>query len=335
MILITGGTGLLGSHLLYALLKEGNKVRAIKRSTSNLAEVKRIFSFYTDKEDELFKNIQWVDADLLVPESLDKAFTGISHVYHAAALVSFDPRDKAKLIKNNREVSANVVNACLQHKVKKLLHVSSTSALGSSQNGELINEECIWSPDKFNTGYSISKFKSEMEVWRGIEEGLSAVIVNPSIILGPGFWNRGSASMFSNIKKGLKFYSEGVTGFIGVEDVAQFMIKLMNSDISGERFILNSENLSYHEAFDLIAASLKVKAPSVEASPFLSGMAWRLDAFRSYFGVPRVITKEAVRASMNICRFSNEKVKKATNMDFQKMKDVIEKTGKIYLKHEK
>ena len=193
----------------------------------------------------------------------------------------------------------------------------------------------MWTPDKMNTGYSISKFLSEMEVWRGIEEGLDAVIVNPSIILGPGFWHKGSSSMFTTIGKGLRFYTHGVTGYVGVEDVVNAMIALMESDIKSERFILNSENLSYKELFTMIAGELGVKPPSTEASPILASIAWRLDAFRSWFGPSRVITRETVQAGNNKTRFSNEKIRETLGIEFEDIQSVVRKTAQQFRKEEK
>jgi nucleoside-diphosphate-sugar epimerase len=330
MILITGASGLLGSHLLYILASQGMQVRATKRPTSDLEEVRKIFTCYNADPDEIFSKVEWVDADLMYPESLEPVFDKVEKVYHCAAYVSFDPRDRKSLINNNRIVTANIVNACLGYENIRLLHVSSTSALGASPNGEPVTEKMMWTPDKMNTGYSISKFLSEMEVWRGIEEGLNAVIVNPSIILGPGFWHKGSSSMFSNINKGLKYYMNGITGFVGVEDVVKAMVQLMESDIVNERFLLTSENLSYREVFSMIAEELNVDPPMIEATPFLANLAWRLDAFRSFFGMKRVITRETVHAGNNVSRFSNEKIKERLGIEFESVRDVIRKTAGKY-----
>ena len=330
MILVTGGTGLLGSHLLYALASKGEKIRALKRESSNLEEVKKVFSCYPCDSDKLFNRIEWQNADLTVPESIGEALDEVNRVYHAAAYVSFDPRDRKKIIENNRLVTASLVNACLEKKDIRFLHVSSTSALGAAINGEEVRENIIWTPGKMNTGYSVSKFLSEMEVWRGMEENLDALIVNPSIILGPGFWHKGSSSMFSNIKKGLRFYMNGVTGYVGVEDAVKCMIALMDSTISHERFILSAENLSYKEIFTLIASEMKVKAPSIEATPLLAGLAWRLDAFRSLFGGKRVITRETVRAGRSKVFFSNEKIKNQLGYEFESIKEVIRKTVRAF-----
>lgn len=323
MILVTGATGLLGSHLLYTLAASGESVRASFRPTSDLDEVKRVFSYYTDQPEEVFQQIDWVEADLMVPESFDKVFDEVDKVYHAAANVSFDPRDRKKLVNDNRRVTANIVNECLEKESIRLLHVSSTSAIGASRNGDPVDESLIWKPDKHNSGYSISKFLSEMEVWRGIEEGLDAVIVNPSIIFGPGLWHKGSSSMFTNIQKGLRYYTEGVTGFVGVEDVVKSMIALMNSNVSGERFIISSENLSYKDVFTMIAEEMGKDPPHIKANPILAGLAWRLDAFRSWFGLPRVITRETVRAGAYRNYFSNEKIKNEIGIEFEEVRDVV------------
>ena len=331
MILVTGGTGLLGSHLLYSLLNSGKLVRAIKRESSDLSEVKKVFSYYGEPANDLYSKIEWCDADILSPETLDDAFSDIRHVYHAAAMVSFDPRDNKKMILNNQAGTANIVDACLKYKIEKLVHVSSTAALGSPVNGDKVSEDSIWSSDGINSGYSISKFRSEMEVWNGAEEGLNMVIVNPSVIFGPGFWSKGSSSMFSKIKKGLKFYTNGVTGFVGVEDVVKSMIRLMDGDFSGERFIISSENLSYQKVFEMIARELNVKVPNIEATHFLGAIAWRIDSFLSLFGFKRVLTKDAVLAARNKTYFSNEKIIEKTGIKFSPVEKVIAETAK-YIK---
>ena len=318
-------------HLLHALASRGEKIRALKRETSNLEEVKKVFSYYPGSSQDLFNKIEWMNADLTIPESLNQALEGIDKVYHAAAYVSFDPRDRQKLIQNNREVSANIVNACLEKKNVRLLHVSSTAAIGSVANGEAATENLIWTPGKKNSGYSVSKFLSEMEVWRGIEEGLDAVIVNPSIILGPGFWHKGSSIMFTKIKNGLRFYTNGATGYVGVEDVVKCMIALMESNVTKERFIISAENLSYKEIFTLIARELKVKPPTIEVTPFLAAIAWRIDALRSYFGGKRIITREAVSAGQNKVFFSNEKIKTQFGCEFESIEEVVRRTAMKYL----
>jgi len=207
MIFVTGGTGLVGAHLLYELVKDGKKVKALKRETSDLLQVKRTFSFYTDNSEELFNRIEWVNGDLLDYFSFEKLLTGVSVIYHCAAMVSFQAKDRKSMITNNVEGTTNLVNAALEKNVSRICHVSSVAALGRLKNGEPVTENTNWFPSKKVSGYSESKYFSETEIWRGIEEGLDAVIVNPSIIFGPAKWENGSARMFKTIWDGLKFYT--------------------------------------------------------------------------------------------------------------------------------
>lgn len=323
MILVTGGTGLLGSHLLYHLVLRGEKVRAIKRRSSNLDAVRRVFSYYHDSPGELLYKIEWVDADILDVESLMEAMHGVRHVYHSAAWVSFDRRDRESLISNNVAGTRNIINACLVKSVTKLCHVSSTSSLGSADPDGFIHENSIWETDGYHTGYSVSKFESELQVWKGIEEGLKTIIVNPSVILGPGFWNKGSSSMFPAIYRGFNFYTQGVTGYISVEDVSRAMITLMNSHHSGDRYILSSENLSYKQVFDMIADAMGKKRPFVEATPFLAEMACHFSKVRELIGGKPLITREMAISSRNKSYFSNEKFSRKFNVRFQPVEETI------------
>ena len=333
MITLTGATGLLGSRLLFDLLSSTDeKILVLKRNSSNTEAVRKIFSYYTNKPDTLFQRIEWKDFDILDIGSVTESLKDTSKLYHLAAFVSFNSRDRKKMIKNNVNGTANIVNACLDLKVQKLCHVSSTSAVGNAPDGEFSDEELIWRPDKMNTSYSVSKFQSEMEVWRGIEEGLNAVIVNPSVIFGPGFWDKGSSSMFTAVYKGLRYYTNGVTGFVSVKDVSEAMIRLMNSDISGERFIISADNLSYKEVMDQISSSLNIAPPSVEATPNMAKIAVLLDKLRSLFTGKQLLTKEVVFASMKKVYFSNNKIKKAIGIEFESVSDIIKKTGEIFLK---
>ena len=332
MILVTGGTGLVGSRLLFDLTSRGEKVRALKRKTSDLDAVRRVFSYYSENPSSLLNNIEWVDADIQNIDSLLEAMHNISHVYHAAATVSFNPADRLALIRNNVNGTRNIVNACLARSVKKLCFVSSTSALGPAASNGIVDENCMWVDNPLNSGYSQSKFYSEMEVWKGIDEGLNAVIVNPSIIFGPGFWDKGSSSMFTNIFRGLKFYARGVTGYVSVEDVSTAMIALMQSNKSGERYILSSENLSYKDVFEAIALSLGVKAPIIEATPLLANIALHLEDLRCMFGAKRVLSKETLNASRNQTYFSNSKFSDEFKVSFQPMKLVISKMARCFIK---
>ncbi len=307
-------------------------MRALKRPSSNLDNVRRVFSYYSDNPGELFYNIEWVDADIQNIDSLMEAMYNVSYVYHAAAYVSFDPRDRETLIQNNVNGTRNIVNACLARAVKKLCFVSSTSALGPPRSNGIIDEDCIWIADRLSSGYSHSKFYSEMEVWKGIEEGLKAVIVNPSIIFGPGYWDKGSSSMFSNIFRGLKFYTHGVTGYVSVEDVSAAMIALMKSKKNGERYILSAENLSFKEVFEMISQSLGVKSPGIEATPTLARIALGLEGIRCLFGAKRILTSETLKASRNKSYFSNSKFTEEFKVQFQPIKTTIAKTAVFFIR---
>jgi len=332
MILVSGGTGLLGSHLLFELLKSDKQITAICRSKKNMPEVLKVFGYYSDKPAELLEKVKWIEADMRNYHDILDAMEGISEIYHCAAIVSFDPGERLNMIKSNTEGTANMVNAAIEYKVKKFVHVSSTSAIGKPPEGKLADETMIWTESKTNTGYSISKFKSEMEVWRGIEEGLNAVIVNPSIILGPGFWNHGSSSIFTKVDHGMKFYSYGMTGYVSVWDVVRAMLGLMESDISGERFLLTSENLTYREIFDKIAEALNRSKPTVEGTYFMAELAWRLDWIKSkLLGLgEHTFSKERVRAARNVAEFDNSKIREALGIEFEAIDTVIKKVSEFY-----
>jgi dihydroflavonol-4-reductase len=310
MIFVTGGTGLVGTHLLYDLTRSGQKVRALKRPNSNIAGLKKIFSWYSPDAEALIKNIEWVDADLLDVYSLSDVMEGVTHIYHCAAMVSFEKKHEAQMMKINVDGTANMVNAALEKGVHKFMHVSSIATLGRTEHGEHITEQTFWKSSPDNSIYSISKYGAEREVWRASEEGLNMMIVNPSLIIGPGNWNQSTCNMFSKGYKGIRYYTGGVNGFIDVRDVTALMIRLMDTDISSERFLLNAENQSFRYFFDRMHENFGKKKPSVVAGPVLSGVAWRMEKLRSMItGAPPLITPETARSAHRIMRFSNEKIK--------------------------
>lgn len=331
MILVTGATGMLGSHLLLELLKQNKKVKALKREESNCKFVEKLFSRYTNDYSRYYKNIEWVNADISDYYELKQVFSDIDIVYHCAAFVSFKPSDKNKIKLINIEGTANIVNLCIEHKVKKLCHVSSIAALGSTNNNSVVTEETKRNSNEKESEYSKSKYKSELEVWRGIAEGLNAVIVNPSVILGPGDWTKGSPSIISTVAKGLRFFTLGTTGFVDVSDVVNAMILLTESDISGERFIINGENLTYKSLFEIIAKALKVNPPQKFATPHMTEIAWRFFMLRYYLtGKNPVITKETARTSHKVSRYSNEKIINRLDFQFKSINDSILHICKIY-----
>ncbi len=330
MILVTGGTGLLGSHLLLELVREHEEVVALKRPSSNLDEVRRVFSYYSNEAHDLFKLIDWVDADLMNYAEVVRVMIDIDQVYNCAAMVSFHPRDRKKMIDFNTEVTANVVNACLETGSVRLLHVSSSSAIGKAPEGSPADESLIWARTRTSTSYSVSKFKSEMEVWRGMEEGLNAVIVNPTIILGPGFWDRGSSSMFTRVAGGMRYATPGVTGYVGVQDVVTAMTRLMASDISGERFIVSSGDHSYRDMLEMIAGALGKPRTLKLVSPATLRFFSRVDAVTGLFTGKRRITGEQAKAAFSEARYSGGKVTDAIGLEFTPLPEVVDHVAGHY-----
>ena len=328
LYLVTGGTGLVGSHLIQHLVRTGKRVRAIRRPGSDLSVFGRFLG-----EPSLSQLVDWVDGDILDIFSLLDAMDGVSKVYHTAALVSFLPSDRKKLLKVNAGGTANVVNAALEAGVSKLCHVSSVAALGRDEKQGMITENNKWTSSGSNSNYAISKYSAEREVWRGVAEGLPAVVVSPSIILGASDWNKGSSKMFGNIRKGMKFYTTGVNAFVDVRDVVRIMDLLMEGDISNEAFILMSENLCYRDFFNMIAENLKVEPPSIKASPWIAEIAWRVEKLRHIFsGSNPLITRETARTANRQHLYSNEKVRTLLGYEFIPVSRSIEDTCQVFLK---
>lgn len=324
MILVTGGTGLIGSHLLFHLVKNGKKVKASYRSEASLKRVIKVFGYYSDNPSTLFDKITWSKADIVDIESLRILFEGVAYVYHCAALISFDPADYKALVKNNSEGTANVVNLCLEHSIKKLCYVSSIAAIGPSVKGAIIQEGTEWNDQNVSV-YGLTKHDAELEVWRGSQEGLSIVIVNPGVVLGPGFWRSGSGTFFTYASKGKKSYLPGGTGFVSVTDVTNAMFSLMESDIERERFILVSNNLSYGEVLQKIANTLGIAPPQKQIPFWMLEFFWRMDWLRSnLLGKRRRLSKHMAKGLRVQEYYSSEKLKKALGFKFEDLDEVIE-----------
>jgi len=293
MILVTGASGLLGVHLLQALTKQGKKVKALYHTTPPVD----------------MPGVEWVQGNILDVLSLEEAMRNVEQVYHCAGMVSFSPKNKQQLFKVNVEGTANVVNTALDAGISKLLFVSSVAALGRENEAALITEEMNWTDVAGNSKYGKSKYLAEMEVWRGIGEGLNAVIVNPSIILGAGDWNKGSSEIFQTMYKEFPWYTEGVSGFVYVKDVVRAMIELMDSDISAERFIISSENITYKQLFDEITKQFGKKAPRRKVTPFLAAIVWRIEAIKAKLtGKDPLLTKETAHTAQSVIRYNNNKL---------------------------
>lgn len=298
MILVTGGSGLVGAELISQLLQQGENVIAIYHN-----------SLLQDAGNE---NLVAIKCDIRDTSALEYAMKDVQQVYHCAGLVSFQPKNKMKLFEVNVQGTANVVNAAIDAGVKKLVYVSSVSALGRIRNEPMITEEMSWTEKNSNSEYGKSKFFGEMEVWRGTGEGLQAIVVNPSTILGAGDWDKGSSEIFKSAYNEFPWYSDGINGFVDVKDVARAMILLMNSEIINERFILNSENTSYKNVFTEIAKCFGKKPPVKKVTHFLSEMVWRWEAIGSRFsGKDPLVTRETTRTALASVYYDNAKVLKA------------------------
>ena len=295
MILVTGGAGLLGKALITELLLAGKPVRAVYHKTR-----------LADFNDE---NLQQVQCDILDVVGLEEAMQGVQQVYHCAAIITFNPKRRQEMFKINIEGTANMVNAALDAGVQKMLYVSSVAALGRLREDKMVDETMNWTEETSNSSYGQSKYLAEMQVWRGIGEGLDAVMVNPVIILGPGDWNGGSSQIFKNVYNEFPWYADGITGFVDVRDVVKAMMQLMNSPVTAERFIISAENRSYDDVFNLIAKAFGKKPPHKKVTRGIAKMVWRLEAIKSYFtGKDPLVTRETAATAMAKVHFDNRKL---------------------------
>ena len=327
-ILITGITGLVGSFTARHFLKSGFQVAGLKRENSDLSLLK-----------DIENQIVWYEGDVLDILALEKSIENVDYVVHAAAIVSFAPKDRKKMFKTNVEGTINVVNLCLEKNVKKLCFVSSVAALGRKIPNEKtlnhtikINEKATWEEDKLNSNYAKTKYLAEMEVWRGQSEGLDSVIVNPSLILGEADWNKSSTQLLKYVYDEHKFYPEGNLNYVDVEDVAACIYKLTTSDISNERFILSAGQIIYKDFFEKVALRFYKKAPATLLSKSLTEIVWRFEAIKSFFtGNAPLITKETALSSNHSFEYQNDKIKKTLNFSFKNLDESLDRICKNLL----
>jgi dihydroflavonol-4-reductase len=331
MIFVTGATGLVGSHLLIELSKMHPEIKALKRKSSNIEGVKQLFRYYlNDNWQSHFNKIKWVEGDVSDVNFLVECFQNIHHVYHTAAVVSFHKKDYDSMYTINVVGTENVVNACLEAGVKKLCHISSTAAIGRTKNDGIITENNEWKTSPENSYYAVTKYASELQVWRSIEEGLDAVIINPSIILGPGDFSKSSGTIFQRAAKGMKYYTNGSNAFVDVRDVANVAIQLCNSEISAQRYLCFSENTSYREIFDNIQSKFGHAKATKLATPLHTSIAWRVAKVLSWFGIKPFITKENARSSQKKNVYSNEKLLNTIPYKFYSVDEAINNAIKFY-----
>jgi dihydroflavonol-4-reductase len=323
MVFVTGATGLVGSHLLLELIRQNMKVRAGLRDGSSVDFVRSLFDYHG--LGGRFVEIEWVDFDLQNPIACAESVKACEFVFHCAALVSFFSNDEQALYDINVQGTRNLVNACLQQGVEKLCHVSSTGAIGRQLNKETVDENDRWSEKVGNSVYSKTKHLAELEVWRAVEEGLKAVVVNPCIVMGPAKDARSSAAILANAKKGRRFYSPGSNAFVDARDLASCMLNLTLGDAVGERFLVVGENQSYRKVFEILAAKFGVKGPDRSLPRWMAELAWRLEMIRSFFaGSTPLLARETVDSAYHQVRYSNEKIKRVTGHEFRNLREMAD-----------
>jgi dihydroflavonol-4-reductase len=315
MIFVTGASGLVGSHLIQSLLVKGKKVRALYRQSVP------VFAGSDQCE--------WIKGDILDPIGLTEALEGVDYVYHCAAIVSFAPGAAAKMLQSNVEGTANVVNACLVQQIKKLIFVSSVAALGRIRENQAIDETMNWTPETSNSVYGQSKYLAELEVWRAMEEGLPMAIVNPVIILGAGDWNNGSSGIFKSAYNEFPWYTKGMSGFVDVLDVVDAMQLLMESEVTGQRYVLSADNMHYRDLFNSIATAFNKRLPYKKVTPFLAGIVWRLEALKGLItGKAPLLTKETAATAQAIVKFNNRKFLDAfPNFKYRNLEETIQRVA--------
>jgi dihydroflavonol-4-reductase len=332
MNLITGATGIVGAHVALQLLQQNKVVFAIKREGSDVSKTKKLFSYYTPDAEKLFQKINWINADVTDIFSVIDALEGIETVYHCAGFVSFNPKKYKLLHKINTEGTANIVNACLEKKSIKLCHVSSIATLQNPDITQNIDEKVYWKNSPSASEYAISKYNAEREVWRGIEEGLQAVIVNPSAILSPGFWNQSSGKIFTTCYQGNPFYTSGGNATVDARDVATCMVKLINENIFGERFVIVEGNYTLKILLGEIHRNFQKKAPSIKAGKILLTIAGCFDKIKCFFtNTEPVITKEIISTVIEKNTYSNQKIKSKLNHQFIPLNETLKFVCQSYL----
>jgi dihydroflavonol-4-reductase len=333
MIFVAGGTGFLGSHLLYKLVQLNEPIRALYRDEKKLDQIRKFGKYYPSGNSRLIDKIEWVKGDMLDYYTLSEYLEGVTQVYNAAGLVSFKDEDKKKLFTINVQGTANLVNACLERKISRLCHVSSIASLGQAIDGKLIEETRLWDQASADSPYSISKFRGEMEVWRGIYEGLNAVIVNPAVIIGPGMWHTAELNIFRLIySKGLRYYPTGASGYVDVGDVTQAMVSLMHSDIHGERFIISAENLTHREVLGFLADALERPRPARPLSPLLIKAACNFEKVRAFVvRKPRRITTRSLQSVTSVCAYSHDKLVQAIPMKFVPIQETLVSSARFFV----
>lgn len=331
MNLVTGASGLLGAHVVLKLLQQGKSVIATKQTTSDISKVKHCFSYYG--KESLFEKIKWVDMDITDVFSIEEALKGVAHVYHCAGFVSFDDKHHTKLMLMNETGTANLINACVAKKISSFCHVSSLSTINNADYEGELSEKIFWKTSGKESSYAISKYNAEREVWRGMEEGLKVAIVNPGFILAPGFWEQSSGKLFAFCYKGNRFYSDGSTAYVDVNDVVNVMVKLVDEQIFGERFILVENTYTFKEIFSYVQKKFGKAPPHIKTGKWILHLGRIADGLLSgIFGKERVLTKNTVRTITGHKKYSNSKAKDLLSYTFKPVPEVLNTICELYEK---
>jgi len=326
-VFLTGATGLVGGHLIVRLHQSGKNIRALVRSTSTFDQLRLICLFYHQSFEELYNSVEWVYGNTLDFVGLCEQLLDVEEVYHCAAIVSFNSRNRKELLQTNIQGTSNMVDASLKCGVKRFCFISSIGALGNAEKGEFINEKTPWKNDGKASAYSESKFRSELQAWRGYNEGLKLVIVNPGVILGPGSPNKGSLLLFQAGRKGMPFYTKATTGYVDVRDVCRAATELMEKEIFGKHFILVSDSIDNRELFSRIAAEFNARPPRFEAGKTLLHLAAFLSETYGFLtGKMPQLTRETVMSVQKPQKYSSQLIQKTLNFDFIPLLETIQDT---------
>ncbi|WP_438961510.1 NAD-dependent epimerase/dehydratase family protein [Nonlabens sp.] len=329
MILVTGGTGLVGGHLLYRFRESGIPTRALYRDLNSIDKTRAIFNSYGAGKDALVDEIEWVQGDILEIPSLEEAMQGITQVYHCAAIIDGAPFWNMKNV--NVTGTSNVINVAHFYNVEKLCYVSSIATLGDPIGNKAINEEDFFNLDAKNSNYAISKYGGEMEAWRATQEGLKVIIVNPGVILGEGNWNSGSGKLFSQTLKKQPFYTDGSSGFIDVRDVTTAMIELMKSDIKNERFILVQSSYKYKKILSEISKNLGKNPPKIKIAKWVLYIISGARKIGHWLGFNRGLERATVKSLTTHSIYDGSKITSAVNFKYSSIPETIKRVSNYYL----
>jgi nucleoside-diphosphate-sugar epimerase len=334
-VFITGSTGLIGGHLINRLFRSGAKIKALIRPTSSLSQLRLICEFYSVSFDELYNSVEWVYGDTLDFVGLMDYMEGVEEVFHCAAVVSFNNKNRSELLTTNVKGTSNMVDAALRAGVKKFCFISSIGSLGNADKGSFIDEDSYRDPNKKNSPYSESKYLSELEVWRGSVEGLNVIILNPGVVLGPGKVDKGSLLLFNVGRKGIPFYTDAATGYVDVRDICTVALQLMEKEIFGKRFVLVSGNYSNKEIFSMIANEFGKKGPSIKAGKCLLKIAAFFSTVYGLFSskTPQ-LTKDSLKSAVNSQYYSSDKIIRELNFNFIPIRQTIKETA-LFIKENK